>query len=308
MAMNSDYLVQLSDRRLSAARRPVDEESNKSILVHLSDGRLAMGFTGLAKSGSFDTVEFLTDVVMEAVKADFRVAGFVERLPGVATDQWQAQGSLAQVPPPDRRMTFSAFGFGPGRYFGGRPTPGGVLCSNVRRTGDQWETMDEFKTVRHWRVKPDADTSTATLIDRIGSIGSVTEDAAVPLRTLLLEHRPPEAVVGMGVELMRKWARERPSANTIGDQISSIVLPADIRDGWTFDYHTAHPTPTMYEPVFIEATGRMPPFAYQLEITQHEGAYLVQKVGRNERCPCDSGMKYKRCHGDRPTASKGSLL
>ncbi|MCY4580857.1 MAG: SEC-C metal-binding domain-containing protein [Chloroflexi bacterium] len=23
----------------------------------------------------------------------------------------------------------------------------------------------------------------------------------------------------------------------------------------------------------------------------------IQKVGRNSRCPCGSGKKYKRCHG-----------
>ena len=24
---------------------------------------------------------------------------------------------------------------------------------------------------------------------------------------------------------------------------------------------------------------------------------VVQKVGRNQQCPCGSGKKYKRCHG-----------
>lgn len=23
-----------------------------------------------------------------------------------------------------------------------------------------------------------------------------------------------------------------------------------------------------------------------------------KKIGRNERCPCGSGLKYKKCHGD----------
>ena len=25
----------------------------------------------------------------------------------------------------------------------------------------------------------------------------------------------------------------------------------------------------------------------------------IPKVGRNEMCPCGSGRKYKKCHGDR---------
>ena len=30
---------------------------------------------------------------------------------------------------------------------------------------------------------------------------------------------------------------------------------------------------------------------------------VVQKVGRNELCPCGSGVKYKRCHGAADAAS-----
>ena len=29
-------------------------------------------------------------------------------------------------------------------------------------------------------------------------------------------------------------------------------------------------------------------------IQRHEG----RKIGRNEKCPCGSGKKYKRCHGN----------
>ena len=31
------------------------------------------------------------------------------------------------------------------------------------------------------------------------------------------------------------------------------------------------------------------------------------KVGRNDPCPCGSGRKFKRCHGDRPLPSKAEL-
>ncbi len=27
---------------------------------------------------------------------------------------------------------------------------------------------------------------------------------------------------------------------------------------------------------------------------------LIPRVGRNNRCPCGSGMKYKHCHGKYP--------
>ena len=34
-----------------------------------------------------------------------------------------------------------------------------------------------------------------------------------------------------------------------------------------------------------------------LAAEEKEGVQTVQKVGRNELCPCGSGKKYKQCHG-----------
>ena len=149
----------------------------------------------------------------------------------------------SRVPANDRRVTISAFGFGPGVHHNLRPVPGGVLLSNVRWAGNDWETLDEFKVIKSFSAKPGMDLDVETLVYSIGATGSVTDETVAPIRAMLSEHRPAVAVVGKGVDLMRAWARESPAANTIGDQISSIVLPAAINDGWTFDYHTAHPTP-----------------------------------------------------------------
>jgi hypothetical protein len=308
VAMNSDYLVQLSDRRLSAGGQPVEEESNKSLMVHLQDGRLAIGFTGLAAHGGFETATFLTEVVLEAVKPDFRVAQSVQRMAPVATAKWQEHRVPSSVPDNERRVTVSVFGFGPGMHHDGRPVPGGMLLSNVTREEDHWETVDEFRVVKRFSTKPGMELGAETLIYSIGASEGVTEDSVTPIRAMLREHRPAEAVVGKGVELMRGWARQSLAANTIGDQISSIVIPADLSEGWTFDYHTAHPTATLHHPIFVEATGRSSPFASRLQITQEEGAFVVEKVGRNVPCPCGSGLKYKRCHGSRATGSKGGLI
>jgi hypothetical protein len=306
-ALNSDYVVQLSDRRLTTGRRVVDEESNKALLVHLSDGRLVFGFTGLAKAGDFETTTFLTDIVMAACPPDHSVAGTTERLSSTATAKWRDQRVAARVPTDKRQLTISVFGFGPGRYHHG-PVPGGLVISNTRWTGSSWDVRSGFSVVKRFTAKPGTDLSKATVIHPIGATGGITEEAVSPIRRMLEDHRLPDAIVGKGVELMRAWSQLRPAAGTVGDQISSIVVPADIREGWTFDYHTAQPTPTIHHPIFIEATGRSAPFASRLEITQQQGFMAVPKAGRNEPCPCGSGRKYKRCHGGNSTGSKGELV
>ena len=37
-----------------------------------------------------------------------------------------------------------------------------------------------------------------------------------------------------------------------------------------------------------------------------EPAHARTKIGRNERCPCGSGLKYKQCHGLPGRAERGS--
>ena len=44
----------------------------------------------------------------------------------------------------------------------------------------------------------------------------------------------------------------------------------------------------------LEARERQVELAMKLMAERHE---VAPKVGRNERCPCESGLKYKYCHG-----------
>jgi hypothetical protein len=305
-ALNSDYVVQLSDRRLMRGTRVDDEESNKALLVHLVDGRLVIGYTGLAKAGNFETTDFLTDVILEACRPDFSVANTVNRLSGIAAEKWRDCSALSRIPSKNRPLAVSIFGFGPGAHHPG-PVPGGLVISNARWNGSVWEAGDDFPVVKRFSTKAGVDLSSETLIYPIGATGSITETTVAPIKKMLKTHVPAEAIVGKGVELMREWARLRPAAGVIGDQISSIVVPADIRRGWTFDYHTNHATPTRHDPIFVHATGRTNPYAYRTEITQRGGFMAVPKVGRNVPCPCKSGQKYKHCHGERAGGSKGEL-
>ncbi|WP_456671737.1 SEC-C metal-binding domain-containing protein [Bradyrhizobium sp. USDA 3256] len=52
----------------------------------------------------------------------------------------------------------------------------------------------------------------------------------------------------------------------------------------------------------------IPPAVKELLAARNEQAAPPQrrtKIGRNERCPCESGRKYKHCHGRWPIAASG---
>ncbi|WP_367185602.1 SEC-C metal-binding domain-containing protein [Mesorhizobium ventifaucium] len=54
-------------------------------------------------------------------------------------------------------------------------------------------------------------------------------------------------------------------------------------------------------PKWVPPPGSLEYIAARLEgngrIPSRQAAVSLQKTGRNERCPCGSGKKYKRCHG-----------
>lgn len=56
---NQQQVILISDRRLSVNGKVVEDESNKAATLNLQDARLAVGFTGLARAGRFQTRRWL---------------------------------------------------------------------------------------------------------------------------------------------------------------------------------------------------------------------------------------------------------
>jgi len=62
-AICRDYAVQVSDRRLSIDGVMRGDESNKAALLFATDARMIVGFTGIAKAGSFTTAHWILDTL-----------------------------------------------------------------------------------------------------------------------------------------------------------------------------------------------------------------------------------------------------
>jgi hypothetical protein len=76
---NANQVIQLSDRRVSAGGRPVDDESPKAGILHCRNGRFAFGFAGLSQAGSFRTQHWLTDALYECGPPDYSALGILQR-------------------------------------------------------------------------------------------------------------------------------------------------------------------------------------------------------------------------------------
>lgn len=113
---------------------------------------------------------------------------------------------------------------------------------------------------------------------------------------LLRERRPPAAIVGKVVEVMRRIASDPSSRGWTGTDCTSAILTADPAQSISADFHVGAPTKTAYMPSLVNLESGV--LMADPTVTQVSDApWLVPRIGRNKPCPCGSGQKYKRCHG-----------
>jgi len=226
--------VLVADRRISEKRagkfHVANEEWTKAFTLVTDDARVAVGLCGLARAGplstrqgmppptgGFDTGVWLMDALLECGQSDRRLVPTLESLRDKATSDI---GALT-LPASSRRLTvvFS------GSVYSERPQPCFFNLTNFDRMG-QWpndEPFDQFEL----DVYGGSDSGVPVLFAAFGGDGVVPEAEGARVLELLRERRPMEAYVEKGIDLVEQAAANPASGGRIGDQISSLVIPAD---------------------------------------------------------------------------------
>jgi SEC-C motif len=174
-----------------------------------------------------------------------------------------------------------------------------------------------------FRVDTFPDSERYNYISAVGAAHALAESDREELGKLINAAKPPQAVVGKAVEVVRTAARSSAAQDVIGGQLMSLVVPAPQSQPLVGAYHTESLSDTIFFPgsVTVDARGEglavmQPSFTsgalteqqirdnYQRglsglprDTTQRFRPIAIPKVGRNRPCPCGSGQKYKRCHG-----------
>ncbi|HZT72806.1 MAG TPA: hypothetical protein VE996_04070 [Terriglobales bacterium] len=111
-ALNNDYALQVSDRRLTGFDgKPADDESNKLILLHGVGWRCIIGYSGFAGAGSFRTREWLTTALRDAAPPDFTIGGTFSRLTSLATKTFVENAAVRSTAPRFRRLSIMFTGY-----------------------------------------------------------------------------------------------------------------------------------------------------------------------------------------------------
>jgi hypothetical protein len=293
---NQQQVILISDRRLSANGKIVEDESNKAATFNLQDARLAVAFTGLARAGTFQTRRWLLAALLDSANPDYQMEPTIKRFCNRATQDF---AKIVVPRKSDKRLTVVLAG-----YFYNEMPPRcycWVVSNFEGFDSDGAEPFDEFKS-RWWRNKqPSEERYFRIFTAGISTFRSQTD--ADSLRILLQENKPASALVGKGVEVLRAIGKSPLSKKLVGQQCTSIVLPSSPDAEGSFEYHSGTLRTKLFAPSIIEARGRHAAFVIdspKVEIRDRSGRPLVlsvPKVGPNQPCPCGSGKKYKKCCG-----------
>jgi len=298
-AMNSDFIVQVTDRRLTSGGAVVDEEYEKCFSLALPGFLFSVAFTGLAKVGIHSTKTWLMEKLCDLAKREP-----VPLLDGLATKLTQLFNdsiSIKQQKPSDKSLVVSFVG-----YNLTYATPKGI-AGEISNTADPNGPF----VVRHYSLKDDAPTDW-TWVGMFGSGGPAAVQFEARIRERLQAGTPSNGMQAMMENMVREAAGDPSTAETVGKQLDSITLYSDptqpIQGGGSTMVNQARAR--MPSAVVIQSDGSgvaMTDFTIE-DVSDEPRPMAVPKVHRNAPCPCGSGKRYKKCHGDKKLQRPAPIL
>jgi hypothetical protein len=290
---NRRQVVVMADRRFTVNGVVVDDDDdnrNKVTTLILDDARVGVAFTGLARAGDFSTDTWVVDAFIEAAGEQHTLKAAVEGFTERATAQWsRIRGSHTA-----KNTTFLFAGYryeDPPRSFFGH-------VSNFEDVKGRPRVRSDRGFEVQWMVERDSSGSGTACVAVAGESTVLDDGQMQALVDMAQEDKPAHALIAKALAIGRRASERAPS---IGKKFSSLVIPADPAQQCVGDFHHPGATTTVHVPNLIVSTSESGTFAHRgLSVTFETATgepVGIPRVGRNDRCPCRSGLKYKRCHG-----------
>lgn len=296
---NNENVIQVSDRRLSSNGKAMDEESNKAGVLICENARLAYGYTGIARIGSFNARTWIASALYEAANGQYDAKNILENFCQLASDRFK-KNDLRYLNPGLKRMSILFSGY----LYHHSPS----LCvfalvtnyQNFEERKDSFAAWDNFELYLFSDNK--SNTDSMSLVQRVGNHLAMNDNDLNHLRKMLIQKKTPDAVLDKALDVFYKMSDEKVSANTIGKQVSAIIIPQDLSMAVNSKYFSAKNVHEAYMPDLIIVTEEsnksvISNISVSVKEPNENNFLAVPKKGRNTPCPCGSGRKFKHCHG-----------
>ena len=295
---NADQFVQVSGRRLTDSFNAsvLTEEENKSIIMKTDDARLIGGYSGIASTNFFNTRDWMLKTLFECAEKDCNAQNILLRFTDRATEKFRStlrlrdealsimfSGWYEPLEPPLAFQVIISNHLEPSNIY--RPVPVKPKFEYMVRCH---ETLGEgIDLVNSW----------------IGMPFKMWLKDKADLMNLIISRKPDVAIKGKLVSVVKKFAEMPHSKGTVGKQLNSIVLPRDPMSNVLFDYHSEEKKKEICVPdlLCLTKSGRKVEQNVALRpLDESSQSFLtVPESRKNQPCPCESGLKYCDCHGNK---------
>jgi hypothetical protein len=304
----SDYAILISDRRLSNNGKTITDEYNKATVLEFDDARLVCGFTGIATIGNikrptFSTQDWLLDALHQTASPDYFSVPTLQRLKEHCSKAFREHSSLKSLSSDNRKLAFLFAGF---NYDGQSACPTAHRCAAVLTNFRGFAGVYDLPGEPNDFVLREIDMSRDTRVGVFGRWPAISPQDIADLNDMLGSNKPADAVVARAIDIVRKATSKQVAKNTIGQQLNTIILPADRSRPAQCAYNVHKASTTHYEPdhVVLTSTRQLMIKSAMIYASDASGNHaptappiVVPKVHRNAPCPCGSRIRYRNCHG-----------
>ena len=283
---NKDFVIQVSDRRLSSNGRIIDEDSNKSTYLVTDDSRMLFGFTGIAQYKSFVTRRWILDTLVKSKESD--LYKIFENFTKNATEYFNTNSIIEELSLQNRRLSIMFTGFVHHKLVAN------CIITNYQDFESGIDSEVSFgKFVMYSFLFDGKNSDSFTFVQRIGNWQLMTKDDENTLRGAL-KNKPINYIIDKAVSIIRKISDK--SGNTVGKEINVVRIGKNDHSP-TSQYLTTKAKNEYYLSDMSDLRSNSPNLQISDIAISSNSIISIPKVGRNKPCPCGSAIKYKRCHG-----------
>jgi hypothetical protein len=271
---NTQYSVLLADRRISSGGRVVHDEFNKLCILFCDDARLAIAYSGPAKSHHqasvvWNTSDWLFETLVDIGKRTGTIADILNELASRANEY------VAKLEVNDKRLSILISGF---VYWSGASKASVYVLSNCER-GQAAGSGFAIRTI--------------SLVDSVlvEATGKIPDQTLGTLRGLLSSDLDPPSVLRFAVKHLR-LASGSCSQVSIGKQCNSAIIRAEPDSLVTTTYHSDAKALRAYGANIVITGDSAVPGCELFSNAVIAGG----DIKKRDPCWCGSGKAYKHCH------------
>ncbi|MCL9684393.1 YecA family protein [Legionella maioricensis] len=301
-AGTNNYVIQISDRKITAKGKFISDKTNKSLILLCDDGRFIVGFTGLAqfpsskeinpitKKAGFYMQDWLINTLHDIGQQENAIFSIAEQLKNKLSVLYENPSFSRQ------RLTVVFSGFidnvSPSLW-------GSLFISNFQR-GYQGECINEAEEFQIFQVCSNKEVG-SRFVTSFGDTQHIKPNDIEFLSDLVGNKDINMSIIKDGIEKRFRAIAHR-SNRTIGENLNLVFLYNDPHSEPTVEFSGADSSKKAPYSSIIDLRQKKAPFTIAhptISLTEGEFPKKIFQVNRNKPCPCRSGLKYKRCHGQK---------